>query len=138
MDRRPRGALYSLGPNARDDSEEVYSPRDAGMVNRGQNGAVTETTPVKTATFYYWDHLGTIRMTAGENPTADRSSSTITNPTASRCSPLPTRPATPTSSPAMSGTRSAAPPASPWTTCTPILWAQHGEVYECRSFESER
>ena len=30
-----------------------------------------QTTPANaTATFYYWDHLGTVRMTAGENPTA--------------------------------------------------------------------
>jgi RHS repeat-associated protein len=31
-----------------------------------------QTTPAgATATFYYWDHLGTVRMTAGENPTAE-------------------------------------------------------------------
>ena len=31
-----------------------------------------QTTPANTtATFYYWDHLGTVRMTAGENPTVE-------------------------------------------------------------------
>jgi RHS repeat-associated protein len=31
-----------------------------------------QTTPANTtATFYYWDHLGTVRMTAGENPTPE-------------------------------------------------------------------
>jgi RHS repeat-associated protein len=61
------------GPNARDDSEEVYSPREAVMAYSAREAAITgPASPAGAeATYYYWDHLGTVRMTAGGNPTAE-------------------------------------------------------------------
>jgi RHS repeat-associated protein len=60
------------GPNARDE-EEVYSPREAGMTYGTREAAITgpRSPAGAEATYFCWDHLGTVRMTAGENPTAE-------------------------------------------------------------------
>jgi RHS repeat-associated protein len=60
-------------PVFRDEEEEVYSPREAVMAYSAREAAIAgPASPAGAeATFYYWDHLGTVRMTAGENPTAE-------------------------------------------------------------------
>jgi RHS repeat-associated protein len=57
---------FALPACAAGPGDHSLSTSPSGELRRPQ------TTPAgATATFYYWDHLGTVRMTAGENPTAE-------------------------------------------------------------------